>query len=135
MNVRHARSLLTLFLVLGLATALGCGGGGGYQPNIDALTDGGDDGTTGDVPTDGDDDAPADAPMDSPGDAPTDVGEDGGGDATRTYRPFHVTTAGGDRASSTNYEVELFIAPIMPVGSGASANYNVKIGPAEIRGE
>jgi hypothetical protein len=132
MNVRHSRGLLTLFLTLGLATAWGCGGGGGYQPHIDALTDGGDD-ATGDVLTDGDDDAPADAPMDTPGDAPTDVDEDGG-DPTRTYRPFLATTAGGDRASSTSYELELFIAPTMPVGSGTSANYNVKIGPAGIRG-
>jgi hypothetical protein len=135
MNVRHSRSLLTLLLILGL-TAWGCGGGGGHNPDLDAVTDGGDD-AVGDVLTDGEDDAPADAPMDvpgdTPGDTPTDVEEDDGGGPGRTYRPFHATTSGGAKASSTNYELELFIAPTMPVGSGTSTNYNLKIGPAGIR--
>ena len=118
MNLRHSRALLTLFLTLGLATAWGCGGGGGHNPDLDALTDGGDDDVIGDVLTDGDDDAPGDAPMDVPGDTPTDVEDDDGGGPGRTYRPFEALTSGGAKASSTNYELELFIAPVMPVGSG-----------------
>ena len=142
MNERHSRALLTLFLALGLATAWGCGSGGGHNPDHDALTDGVDDDATGDVLTDGDDDAPMDAPMDVPMDTPTDtpmdtltdVEDDDGGGPGRTYRPFQAFTSGGAKASSTNYELELFISPVMPVGSGTSTNYDLKAGPAAIRG-
>lgn len=132
MRLRHSTVFCTLFLVLGLTMAWGCGGGGGYNPDPDAMTDGVDD-TTGDVVTDGDDDAPADAPSDTPGDVPTDVDDDDGGGPSRTYRPFHATTSGGVKASSTHYELEIFVAPTMPVGSGSSTNYNIKVGPAGVR--
>jgi hypothetical protein len=134
-----ARGLLALFMILGLTAAWGCGGGGGFNPELDTNTDGDSDAI--DVLTDGEEDVPADTPMDTPmdvpgdtpGDTPTDVETDDGGGPSRTYRPFQALTSGGDKASSTNYELELFIAPVMPVGSSSSTNYNLRIGPAGVR--
>ncbi len=141
MNRKIARSLLTLFLMLGLTVAWGCGGGGGFNPELDTNTDGVDDDATSDVLTDGEDDVPTDVPMDgiedvpgdTPTDTPTDVEDDDGGGPGRTYIPFEAETSGGAKISSTNYNLELFIAPVRPVGNVSSTNYNFKLGPAGIR--
>ena len=140
MNRKTARSLLTLFLLLGLTVVWGCGGGGGFDPTLDTGTDGGDDDATGDVLTDGEDDVPTDVPTDVPmdgedvpTDTPTDVEDDDGGGPGRIYIPFHAETSGGAKISSTNYELELFIAPVRPVGTVSSTNYNLKLGPGGIR--
>jgi hypothetical protein len=142
MNRKIARGLLTLFLILGVTW--GCGGGGGFTPDPDITTDGDDDATS-DVITDGEDDVPTDVPMDvpmdgvedvpgdAPTDTPTDVEDDDGGGPGRTYIPFEAETSGGARISSTNYNLEVFIAPVRPVGNVSSTNYNLKLGPAGIR--
>ena len=78
-------------------------------------------------------DTPMDVPGDTPTDGPTDTVEDDGGGPGRTYIPFETETSGGAKISSTNYNLEVFIAPVRPVGSVSSTNYNLKLGPAGIR--
>ena len=131
------RSFLTLLLCLGLVPAWGCGcGEDGPTPLLDTSTDTEDDGG-GDATTDGED-APLDSVPDGDDviedtldDAEDMEEEDGAGTGGGT--PFKAETSGGARLTSPNYELELFIAPVRPVGNPSSTNYNLKLGPGGIR--
>lgn len=52
---------------------------------------------------------------------------------TGKAREFKSLTSGGARISSDNYRMDLFIAPIHPVGTVSSTNYTIKYGPGAIR--
>lgn len=128
---RPSRFLLMPFLILGLMMAWGCGGGGFNGGDTDTGTDADDEDTGGDVTTDGED-VPDDVPDDTIDDTPTDVEEDDGGGAGGGT-PFTAETAGGSRLTSPNYRLELFVAPVRPVGKATSTNYEFKLGPGGIR--
>jgi hypothetical protein len=101
-----------------------CGGKEGWQPPVDVPTDGVD---VGDVLEDGEADVPADGE-----DAPGDAGDDG---PTWGLTPFEVESAGGAKLDSTNFKLEVFVAPVRPVGDIWSTNYKFKLGPAGIRSQ
>jgi hypothetical protein len=56
--------------------------------------------------------------------------EDGG---VQTAQGFVSETAGGNRITSSNYRLELFVAPVRPVGAGQSSNYKLQLGPGALR--
>jgi hypothetical protein len=106
-----------------VASACDCAGGPGYQP-LDVAIDTGAEVET-DVPLDGADvpDAAPDGPIDSVGDeAPP----------PRAV-PFQAVTSGGGRSVSEHYRLEVFIAPVPPVGSGSSEGYAADLGPGATR--
>jgi hypothetical protein len=47
---------------------------------------------------------------------------------------FISLTAGGGRISSSNYYLELFVAPAQPAGEAAGQSHDVYLGPGAIRG-
>ena len=105
----------------------GCGG---------SATGGAKDGAPGadGVATDGGPDGGGDAvsPEDGGGDAV--APEDGGGDGGAPQaHEFLCETSGGSRASSASYRLELFFAPVPPVGGTTSANYRLQLGPGAAR--
>lgn len=119
MITRILRFLFALILALGAAGIAGCGGGAPGGRDDGAVTDGEEDGG-GDIVSDQDDGGGGDQ----------DGGvTDGGGKA----REFKSLTSGGARISSDHYRMDLFIAPIYPVGTASSASYSIKYGPGAIR--
>jgi hypothetical protein len=117
-------------LAVAVLATTGCGGGhGGVQQDGAVLLDAGDAGGAGEAAaTDG----PGDALPDGGGDG---GGGDGGGDGgTVTARRFLSETSGGARIESASYRLELFIAPVPPVGSAQSSSYKLQLGPGGLRG-
>jgi len=113
--------LLAPLLVLGLL-AWGCSGAGGGPAFPDTTLD-----TVGD-------DTGADTVPDAPADTPTDTDTDtDAGEGPDTVTPFIAGTSGGARLSSPGYSLELFIAPVGPVGGTSSTNFDLKLGPAGAR--
>ena len=92
---------------------------------VDDDDSGDDDDSTGD-----DDDSTGDDD-DSTGDDDDSTGDDD--DATDPPLPFVSTTSGGQVITSTNYQLELFVAPGEPIGHRTSANYELHLGPGAIR--
>ncbi|MBI5478640.1 MAG: hypothetical protein HY906_07295 [Deltaproteobacteria bacterium] len=113
-----ARAVTILAFGLGLWLAA-CGGTTTVTPD-----DGGDASAPRDTATDrGGEDGPGDGPL-----------PDGGGDAGPTPLPrFLSETGGGARLLSTNYRLELFVAPSRAPGSTRSPGYQLKLGPGALR--
>ena len=86
---------------------------------------GDDDDATGD-----DDDATGDDD-DATGDDDDATGDDD--DSTAPPLPFTSNTAGGQTLTSPNYTLELYVAPVEPVGKRTSTNYELHLGPGAIR--
>ena len=106
--------ILALVACLGL---LGCGAHG-----VDTPADAGDAGRHDTATDSGADDAGPDG------------GQDGGQDAgPATARQFLSETSGGARLLSSNYRLELFVAPAPPAGSTASSAYRLRLGPGALR--
>ncbi len=120
MKARLSKFLLLPLLVLGPAWGCASGGGGGG----DAATDGEDEDTGADVTPDG-----ADVPVETE----PDIDEDTPPDASAAI-PFYLETSGGALMTSPGHRLELFIGPVRPVGSSSSETYQLKLGPAGIRG-
>lgn len=117
---------------------IGCDGGGGNgRQDADVVVDGVDDGG-GEVPGDGiEDPAAEDVAVEDPVDVPTE-------DVTETVeeeiiitpgegQPYQCETAGGAFLESDNYRLEVFIAPVRPIGSVSSPTYQLKLGPGSTR--
>jgi len=66
---------------------------------------------------------------------PHDGGGDGGaGDGSvAAAQRFSSETSGGARIESASYRLELFIAPVAPVGATRSASYKLQLGPGALR--
>jgi hypothetical protein len=47
---------------------------------------------------------------------------------------FLCLTAGGGSISSSNYDLEVFVAPMQPVGETSGQSYDTRLGPGAIRG-
>jgi hypothetical protein len=61
-------------------------------------------------------------------------GDGGGGDGgTVTAQRFLSETSGGARIESSSYRLEVFIAPMRPIGSTQSASYKLHLGPGAAR--
>jgi hypothetical protein len=59
---------------------------------------------------------------------------DGGGDTGPATAPqFLSETSGGARLLSSNYRLELFVAPARPAGATKSPGYQLKLGPGALR--
>ncbi|MFH1437005.1 MAG: hypothetical protein ABIJ56_14950 [Pseudomonadota bacterium] len=142
MKSKIPKVLSALLMILCFAAFWQCGGGGGGDDDADVTTDGEDmDGVDGvtdaDAPGDPTGEDPAaevepDADQDAEEDAPGDTVEEDGVEPA-PVQPFLSETAGGASLSSANYKLELFVAPVRPVGSTSSASYNLKLGPAGVR--
>jgi hypothetical protein len=48
-------------------------------------------------------------------------------------QPYQCETAGGAVLTSDNYRLEVFVAPVRPIGNLSSTNYRLKLGPAGLR--
>ena len=48
-------------------------------------------------------------------------------------QPYQCETAGGALLESDNYKLEVFIAPVRPIGNVESPSYKLKLGPASTR--
>lgn len=48
-------------------------------------------------------------------------------------QPYQCVTSGGALLESDNYKLEVFIAPVRPIGTTSSTNYKLKLGPAGVR--
>jgi len=59
-------------------------------------------------------------------------GEPGDGSVAAAQR-FSSETSGGARIESASYRLELFIAPVAPVGATRSASYKLQLGPGALR--
>jgi hypothetical protein len=46
---------------------------------------------------------------------------------------FSFFGAGGGFISTSNFQIELFVAPVMPVGDASSSNYQIVVGPGAAR--
>jgi len=106
-----------------LVASCDCGSHGPGTP----VPDGTDDGVP-DMVVDGVTDVPGDPLEDVPGD-PLDedaITPPGG-------RPFQTESAGGGLISSENYTIELFVAPVRPVGTISNDSYTIQLGPAGMR--
>jgi hypothetical protein len=130
MTMKTVRALIVPAIALGCVIASGCGGGGGGRADTDA----GDPPI--DVPTEGEDapDVPEDTEMD--GDAEDPIEEDAEDEEVVTHTtgtPFSVETAGGAKLTGTSYVLELFVAPVRPVGNVSSTSYDLQLGPAGLR--
>jgi hypothetical protein len=105
------------------AVALGvaaCGGNTSAAGHDAAPTDGGTDQLIGDALPDG---APEDGAADGGRDGPP-------GDGGLTTPPQFVgETAGGGRRTSAHYRLDVFVAPVRPVGERSSTSYQLKLGP------
>jgi len=66
--------------------------------------------------------------------ADQDGGITDGGDEERA-RQFQSITSGGAHLSSGHYRLDLFIAPLHPVGSRSSPNYRINYGPGAVRSQ
>jgi hypothetical protein len=130
------RDFKKVFLILSLiASSWSCGSSGGHE-DLDADVE--TDGEEGDAAADADTD-PADADgVEDPSDEDADdmVGDDapdedavGPGEGN----PLVCETAGGAALASESYRLELFLAPVRPVGSVSSESYRLKLGPASTR--
>ena len=88
----------------------------------------------GSVP-DGTGDALPDGAGDVPGDTPADIASDvldEDGVIPPRGSPFQAETAGGGVISTERYTIELFLAPVRPVGKTSNGNYTIELGPAGI---
>jgi len=45
-------------------------------------------------------------------------------------RPFASITSGGEKLKTTNYQVDLYVAPAEPIGPATSPGYKINLGPA-----
>jgi hypothetical protein len=125
-RMRNGMTILILAIPW-LAWSCDCGQHGPGTP----VPDGTDDGVP-DMAADGTPDGAPDAAGDPLEDIVSDtVDEDalpppGGG-------PFQTESAGGGLISSENYAIELFVAPVRPVGTVSNDNYTIQLGPAGMR--
>jgi len=129
--------VLLLAVTAGIAAYACDGGGNGGQPDadVDVAMDMAEDG--GETPLDSDvfpDPFDEDGPVADTADVPAEdiVAEEiiitpGEG------QPYQCETAGGALLESENYKLEVFIAPVRPVGSVSSPGYKLKLGPASTR--
>ena len=109
-------------LSFGLALGLGLAACGGHT----SITN----------PDAGDASPPHDTAVDRTGDdgGPDGALPDGGEDAGPATAPrFLSETSGGARLLSTNYRLELFVAPARPAGATKSPGYQLKLGPGALR--
>jgi len=73
-------------------------------------------------------------PVDGAPDGVADGGLPDGGDAGPTAVPqFLSETSGGARLLSSNYRLELFLAPARMPGATKSPGYQLKLGPGALR--
>jgi hypothetical protein len=110
-----------------LVASCDCGQHGPGTPVPDGTEDGVPDMVADGVP-DGAPDAPGD-PLEDIVSDPVDedpVTPPGG-------RPFQTESAGGGTISSENYTIELFVAPVRPVGTISNDNHTILLGPAGMR--
>jgi hypothetical protein len=116
--VPRAATILAFGLGLGLAVAA-CGGSTTVTP-----FDGGDASPPHDTAVDrGAEDAAPDGAL-----------ADGGDDAGPATVPrFLSETSGGARLLSTNYRLELFVAPARPAGATSSPGHRLRLGPGALR--
>ncbi|MBI5480592.1 MAG: hypothetical protein HY906_17170 [Deltaproteobacteria bacterium] len=121
-----------VLLAVVMLAATGCGGGHGGVQQDAAPLDAGDGGGGGEVAaTDGPGDALPDGASDGGG---GDGGQDGGGDGgTVSTQRFLSETSGGARIESASYRLEVFIAPVRPIGSTQSGSYKLQLGPGALR--
>jgi hypothetical protein len=135
---RYAMKLIDALCLAAASFLIGCDGGGGNgRQDADVVVDGVDDGG-GEVPGDGiEDPAAEDVAVEDPVDVPTE-------DVTETVeeeiiitpgegQPYQCETAGGAFLESDNYRLEVFIAPVRPIGSVSSPTYQLKLGPGSTR--
>jgi hypothetical protein len=124
--MRRTRAWIAVLAIPWLAWSCDCGKHDPGTPLPDATEDG-----TPDMVADGAPDAP-DAIDDPLEDVVSDtVDEDvalppGG-------NPFQTESAGGGLISSENYTIELFVAPVRPVGTTSNDSYTIHLGPAGMR--
>lgn len=129
---------MLLLAAAGSMVAFGCdGGGNGGQPDADAdvffepIQDGVD------VPVDGDvapDPFDEDVPVPDTSDVPVeDMVEEEIIITPGEGQPYQCETAGGALLESDNYRLEVFIAPVRPIGNLESPSYKLKLGPASTR--
>jgi len=125
--------LLSLIIVMsGFIAWWGCNGGGSGGDDGDGVTDGID---QGDIFTDVDGITDP-FQEDMIGDIPDVTGEDMEEEemiSPGEGQPYQCVTSGGALLESDNYKLEVFIAPVRPIGTTSSTNYKLKLGPAGVR--
>jgi hypothetical protein len=134
----RALSRVILFAAASAAAFCGCdGGGNGGQPDadVDVFFDPVEDGV--EIPSDVDaalDPLDEDAPLTDTADVPAeDIAVEEIIITPGEGQPYQCETAGGALLESDNYKLEVFIAPVRPVGNLSSPNYKLKLGPASTR--
>jgi hypothetical protein len=117
---------------------IGCdgGGNGGHaDADVDVIPDPVEDGV--EIPQDLDvvpDPLDEDAPVTDTTDAPSeDVVVEEIIITPGEGQPYQCETAGGALLESDNYKLEVFIAPVRPIGNIESPGYKLKLGPASTR--
>jgi hypothetical protein len=118
----------------------GCDGGGGNgRHDADVIVDGVDDGGA-EIPTEADgiedpaaEDVAAEDSVDVPPEDVTETVEEEIIITPGEGQPYQCETAGGAFLESDNYRLEVFIAPVRPIGSVSSPNYQLKLGPGSTR--
>jgi len=119
---------------------VGCDGGGGNgRQDADVPVDGVDDGG-GDILPESDviedpaaEDVAAEDPVDVPMEDITETVEEEVIITPGEGQPYQCETAGGAFLESDNYQLEVFIAPVRPIGSVSSPSYQLKLGPGSTR--
>ncbi len=92
-----------------------------------------DDDSVGDDDDAVDDDDSVGDDDDSVGDDDDSVGDDDDSTAPPVPPLEFVSVTSGGVVTSTNYTLELYVAPAEPVGSASSTNYQLDLGPGAIR--
>jgi len=139
-NLRYAMKLIDALCLAAASFLIACDGGGGSgRQDADVDVDGVDDGGAEILPeADGvEDPAAEDVAVEDPVDVPTeDVAEAVEEEIIITPgegQPYQCETAGGAFLESDNYKLEVFIAPVRPIGNVSSPNYQLKLGPGSTR--
>lgn len=116
MTTRRAGVVVIVLASTCLLGSCDCGGGG---PSVQK-----------DTTADGEDDTGTDTTADG-SDVPEDMLDEDG--APAPGHTFTCESAGGGTLSSEHYKIELFAAPVRPVGTTSNENYTIELGPAGVR--